>query len=142
MFRGDILVAQLACLCIPAIEDPLDLTTETWLRSSTGLGRKPSELPLQLIGEGCQVKSGLLEERPDDTFILRQEGGQQMSVVDDGVAASSGELSSISERLLSLDCQSFWSNHSTLTKQRHRRDKARTPAKQSAVHWLRQSSYP
>jgi hypothetical protein len=38
-----------------------------------------------------------------------------MRIVDHRVTASPGELSSIPERFLRLDCQSFWSNHSTLT---------------------------
>jgi hypothetical protein len=79
------------------------------------LGRKTSELPLQLIREGSEVEPRLLEKGPDHTFILREQGGQQMRIVDHGVAASPGELSGIPKRFLCLDCQSFWSNHSTLT---------------------------
>jgi hypothetical protein len=115
MLGRDVLVAQLSRFSIRAVENALQLTTEARLCSPTRLSRETSELPLDGIGEPGEVQPGLLKERPYDTFILAQQGGQQVCVVDHRVPPGARQLSSIPQRFLPLYRQSLWSNHSILT---------------------------
>ena len=96
---------------VGAVEHALELAAEGGLRAAARLGREPLELALDGLRQRRHVEAGLLEQRLHHAFGLRQQRGQQVSVVDDRVPAPPGDLAGVTKRLLRLEGHAFGSNH-------------------------------
>ena len=112
MFGGDVRVSQLFGFRLGAVEHALHFAAEAGLGSAAGLGRESGDLLLHRLGNRSDVESGFLKQGLDHAFVLRQQGGQQVRIVHDRIASRPRELSGVPKRLLGLDRQSLWSNHS------------------------------
>jgi hypothetical protein len=61
-----------------------------------------------------------------DPLVLGEQGRKKMGIVHYWIAPGTGKLQSLPKSLLSLDSQTFWSNHHTLTS-------TESPARSDAV---------
>src|SRR5438128_1060478 len=79
---------------------------------STGLFREAVELSLRLGLELGDIEPRLLKQRDDDAIVLRQQGGEEVRIVDHRVAPRAGERSRLLQGLGGFHRQTFWSDHS------------------------------
>src|SRR5918995_4062692 len=112
---ADIGVIEFPCLRVSPVEDALDLTTEARLHSTSSLGGESADLPLHLLADRRHVEPCLLKQRLHHALVLCEQRRQEVGIVYDRIASAPGQLSGVTEGLLGLDCQSFWSNHRFLT---------------------------
>src|SRR2546427_8343193 len=86
-------------------------TRQRGLRLSPGLLREPLDLARRLGFQLGDVEPCLLKQRDDDAVVLRQQGVEEMSVVDDGVATLASQGARLLQRLGGLHRQSVRSDH-------------------------------
>ena len=111
MLGGDVGVAQLRGLGLGAVEDPLQLAAEGRLGGAAVLRGEAVDLALDGLGQRGDVEPGLLEQGLHHALGLGQQRGEQVGVVDDGIAPAAGELAGVAEGFLGLDGQSVGSDH-------------------------------
>ena len=107
----DVRVAQGLGLLLGAVQRLGDLAGQGRLGGGTRLLGESLELPLRLGSQLGDVESHLLEQRDDDPVLLRKQGGEEMSVVDDWVTPGASERAGLLQGLGGLHGQTFWLNH-------------------------------
>jgi hypothetical protein len=85
VFGRNVGVAERLRVLVGAIEHARQLSGKRRLSPARLFG-KALDFALGVGLKLRDVESGLLQQRDDDTFILLQQGGKQVRVVDDGVA--------------------------------------------------------
>src|SRR5437667_391096 len=88
------------------------ITRQRRLGRRARLLREARDFPLGLGLELGDVDPGLLEQRDDDAVVLREQRLEEMSVVDDGVAARARQRARLLQGLCGLHGQTFWIDHS------------------------------
>src|SRR5690606_10897056 len=110
MLGGHVRIAECLGLLVGAVEDPVQLAAERRL-SPARLGGEATDLPVHRRGERGDVEPRLLQQRTDDAVLLRQQRGEQVRVVDDGVASLPRSLAGVAKSFLTPDRKPFRSNH-------------------------------
>ncbi len=105
-------VAQRLGFLVGAVERPGEFARQRGLGRGPGLFGEAVELPLGLGLELGDVEPRFLEQRDDDAVVLRQQGGEEMSVVDDGVAPRAGQHARLLQGFRGFHGQTFGSDHS------------------------------
>ena len=99
----DVLVAERLRFLLGLVEDLVQLARERRLRVALLGNRAVSAL--DLLAELRDVDAELLEDGHDDALVLRQQGEQQMEVVDERIAGAPGQRDGLVERFGGFDGQ-------------------------------------
>ena len=106
----DVGVIQLPGFLLSTIKNPVEFPAEGGL-SVAALAGKAGKLTRHTLGKGRDIESRLLQQRLDDALRLGEQGGKEVGIVGDRVAALASDGCGVPEGLLPLDCESFWANH-------------------------------
>ena len=106
---GDVLVAECLGFLFGAIENLGQLARQ--IRLGVALLRVARNLRLRLVAEGGYTHAKLLQNRNDDPFVLREEGKEQMEVVNDRVARATRCRDGFVERFARFDREAVCIDH-------------------------------
>ena len=88
MLGRDVLVAEPLGFVLGLVEDLVELARHRRLR--VALLGIAVDLALHLLAQGCHADAELLEHGNDDALVLVEQRGEEVEVVDDGIAVRAG----------------------------------------------------
>jgi len=110
---GDVRVPQLLCFLLGAVENLVELPAVSLGRSAPLLSRELGDFPIAGFPQRRDVEPRLLKQGLHHTLVLREQGGEEVGIVDDRIAPLGRDGGRVAEGFLGFDGQTLWSNHRT-----------------------------
>src|SRR4029078_6895822 len=88
------------------------------IRLRIALPGEPVDLAPNLIAERGGVRTEVVSDGHEKALAVVEGRGEEMEIVDDGIAVATGERDGVVERLTGFDGQSGWIDNGSLWKQR------------------------
>ena len=109
MLRADVVVAKRFGICVSAIEHLIQFARD--LRLRIALFRIPAGLRLGTLLQLGGLDARLLQQRHNNSVLLRNQRQQQMKIIDKRIAGATRRRNRVVDRFAGLDGKTIWIQH-------------------------------